>query len=62
MQNWKEWKIGDQIKWSWNEFDGKGSMIGTLTEVYDDHAIMVAEGLDIWIDDCFSDMFEKISK
>ena len=31
MSNWREWKIGDTIRYSWNEFDGSGSTVGIVT-------------------------------
>ena len=37
---WREWGIGDIIRYSWNEFDGKGSIIGRLTIKETDHGIV----------------------
>ena len=61
MQNWREWKIGDKVKYSWNEFAGKGSLIGLLTIQEEDHAIVEAEDMHLWLDDDTKDMFRKIS-
>ena len=62
MNNWRVWQVGDKIKYSWDEFDGKGSLIGTLTEAAADHAIVRAEGMNLWVEDFNADMFERISR
>lgn len=61
MNNWKEWEIGDKIKWNWQEFDGKGCMIGILIKKESDHAIVKADDMNLWLDDDTSDMFKKVS-
>lgn len=60
MGNWREWKIGDKIKYSWNEFDGSGSTIGIVTEVDKDHIIVRADDMNLWCEDFNCDMFQKI--
>lgn len=60
MNNWNKWEIGDKIKWKWEEWDGKGSMIGILVEKEADHAIVKANNMNLWLDNDTSDMFEKI--
>lgn len=55
-----EWLIGEHGKkttWHWNEFDGSGSREGIITEVHEDHAIMEADGMHLWIDDDTAEMF-----
>lgn len=59
--NWREWSIGDKIRFSWNEFDGKGSMIGVVEKKEKDHIIVFADDMHLWVDDSFQDMFERIS-
>lgn len=61
MKNWRNWSVGDKIKWSWDEFDGKGSVIGVLTSKENDHAIVEADGMHLWVDDIMQDMFQKVS-
>lgn len=39
------------------EFDGSGSREGIITEVHEDHAIMEADGMHLWIDDDTAEMF-----
>ena len=56
--DWHKWKVGRYTRYRWKEFDGSGEMYGLITEVHDDHAIMEAEGQQLWIDDPFSDMFD----
>ena len=60
MENWRNWNIGDKIRWSWEEFDGKGSTVGVLTSKEEDHAIVEADGMDLWVDDIMQDMFCKV--
>ena len=60
MGNWREWKIGDTIRYSWNEFDGSGSTIGIVTEVDKDHIIVRADDMNLWCEDFNCDMFQKI--
>ena len=58
-----EWLIGEHGKkgrkttWHWDEFDGSGSREGIITEVHEDHAIMEADGMHLWIDDDTAEMF-----
>ena len=60
MSNWREWKIGDTIRYSWNEFDGSGSTVGIVTEVETDHIIVRADDMNLWCEDFNCDMFQKI--
>lgn len=60
MSNWREWKIGDTIRYSWNEFDGSGSTVGFVTEVEADHIIVRADDMNLWCEDFNCDMFQKI--
>lgn len=60
MSNWREWKIGDTIRYSWNEFDGSGSTVGIVTEVEADHIIVRADDMNLWCEDFNCDMFQKI--
>lgn len=48
---------GRKTTWNWNEFDGSGSREGIITEVHEDHAIMEADGMHLWIDDDTAEMF-----
>lgn len=57
--NWKELKVNDHVIYSWNEFDGCGSVKGTVTKIHDDHVIVKADGQNLWIDDDNADMFRK---
>lgn len=57
MIDWKEVKIQDKIIYSWNEFDGKGSIIGNVCEIYSDHVIIDADGMKLWLDEENAYMF-----
>lgn len=41
-------QIGDTVKYAYSEFDGFGTVIGKITEIYDDHIIMAHDGIDYW--------------
>ena len=56
---WRKWKVGDRVKDTVNDFDGRGSWNGTLTEMHEDHAIVEADGMHLWLDDDTADMFQR---
>lgn len=60
--DWKDWPIGSKVIYYWNEFDGSGSMKGILTAKEDDHSIVEAEDLKLWLDDDTADMFRIVKK
>lgn len=53
IKNWKTKKPGDKLLWTWNDFDGSGSMEVVVTECHSDH--LIAENSDgdmhLWLDD-----------
>lgn len=51
IENWKNKKPGDKLLWTWNDFDGQGSMEVTVTECHNDHLIAEHDDIHIWIDD-----------
>ena len=59
--NWREWQIGDVIKFSWNEFDGCGSCIGKVITKEPDHLIVLSDDVHLWVDDDFKEMFVKLN-
>ena len=56
---WKKLNIGDPVIYSWNDFDGSGSIPAIITEKTDDHAIATADGMHLWIDQDTQKMFKK---
>ena len=58
MSDWRTWNIGDKVTYAWDEFDGKGSIEGEVKEKYADHLIIAADGMALWCDDSFADMFK----
>lgn len=58
----EQFKVGDKVRYHYNEFDGRGSFIAEVTQVYSDHAIAEARGMSLWIDDDTVYQFEKIEK
>ena len=58
MDDWKRLHVGDKVVYHWNEFDGKGEMVGTVTEVEPDHVIVLADSMNLWLDDDTKNMFD----
>lgn len=58
----EKYKIGQNLIYFWNDFDGRGEMICTVIEVYEDHAIAIADGMRLWIDDSTKSMFRPMKK
>lgn len=58
--NWKKYRVGDIVEYSWNEFDGKGKIIATVTQVEEDHAIAEADDMKLWIDNDTVENFRKL--
>lgn len=54
---WRKWNIGDRVQYIVNEFDGCRSWNGILTEMHEDHAIVEADGMKLWLDDDTQDLF-----
>ena len=48
---WRTWETGDRVAWCWSDFDGAGSRVGIVTEIHEDHAIVCADGMNLWVDD-----------
>ena len=60
--SWHDWNEGDVIRYHWNDFDGQGSLTGSLAAKYEDHAIVKTEdGQTLWIDDSTQNLFRRIS-
>lgn len=57
MDNWRTWKVGQKVIHTVNEFDGYMQMQGVVTEVHSDHAIVRANGMNLWVEDFNADMF-----
>lgn len=54
---WRSWQLGRRTKYTWNDFDGHGTVFGVVTEKHDDHLIVEADGMNLWVDDDTADMF-----
>ena len=50
--------IGTKANFTWNDFDGKGTITGIVKETYPDHLIVRADEMDLWCDNDNMDMFE----
>lgn len=56
-KDWRNWEVGRKTVWETHEFDGDSRCEGILTEKYEDHAIVDADGMQLWLDDDFLHMF-----
>lgn len=59
LKNWREQKIGNKVRYTWNEFDGCGSEVCEVTSVDDVRLIASHNGLNYWCDDDTMEMFEE---
>lgn len=46
-----KFKLGQQVNFTADDFDGCVKVTGTITEVASDYAIMTADGIAYWIDE-----------
>lgn len=56
-KDWRNWKIGRPTIFETHEFDGDSLTQGIITEIHYDHAILKADGMNLWIDDDSQYMF-----
>lgn len=56
-KDWRNWQVGRKTVWETHEFDGDSICEGVLTEKHEDHAIVEADGMRLWLDDDFAYMF-----
>ena len=50
--------LGDTLFYVYKEFDGKGKIEGTVTEVCDNHFILSADGINYWFEQ--EDMGDRV--
>lgn len=55
---WRKLKVGDRVLYIVNDFDGRGTFSGIITEKDESHAIAEVDGMHLWIDDSTEDMFQ----
>jgi len=61
MKDWRTLKVGEKVHIHTDEFDGITDFDGVITEVAEDHAIMLDEaGAHNWIDDWTEELFTRI--
>lgn len=61
MLDFRTVKIGDKVKFESHDFDGAVTRYGVVTEVEDDHAIVRADGMNLWLDDYTAGQFSLIA-
>jgi hypothetical protein len=59
---WKNWEIGDIIKYETHDFDGVFRSLGVVTVKEKDHLIVESMGMKLWVDETTADMFCKTVK
>lgn len=57
MADWRDWKVGRKTIYSGTEFDGSFRYVGRVTEKHDDHLIVEADGMHLWVDDDTAELF-----
>ena len=62
MKDWKKLKIGDPILFYGNEFDGTFKEEGLVNQIYTDHIIVKANGMNLWLDDNTEDLFFRLRR
>lgn len=45
-----KFNVGDTMYYVYKEFDGKGIVVGTITEICDDHFILTDDGINYWFE------------
>lgn len=45
-----KFNVGDTMYYVYKEFDGKGKIKGTITEICDDHFILTEDGINYWFE------------
>ena len=51
--------VNDKVLFSYADFDGSGVLTGIITEVHQDHAVAICDGMTLWIDADNADMFRR---
>lgn len=61
MRNWRGLKIGDKVRFIWDDFDGHGEKICVVIEVTRDRVLAKpADEPPYWIDDDTAYMFRRV--
>ena len=60
--SWRDWNIGDTIRYHWKDFEGEGEYTGTVARTYSDHLIVAVEDMKLWVDDNTANMFSRVSR
>ena len=58
---WRSWELGDKVFWDVTEFSDGGRVFyeGRVTQIDEDHLIVEADGMHLWVDDDTADQFHK---
>lgn len=51
MLDFRTVKIGDRVKFTADDFDGRVEREGIVVKTDNDHAIVCADGMNLWLDD-----------
>ena len=58
--NWRKLKLGDPILFYGQDFSGKFSFNGYVEKIFEDHVIVKADGMNLWLDDDTKDLFKLL--
>ena len=62
MKDWKCLKLRDPILFYGKEFDGSFREEGYVERIFDDHIIVKANGMSLWLDDDTESLFFRLVK
>jgi len=55
---WRTLKVGQEITYTVNDFDGHGEFKAVVIDVSNERAIAECNGMKLWIEDFNADMFK----
>lgn len=56
---WKKLCCGDKVRYHAEDFDGVTDLNGVVTAVYEDHAVVHAGDMCLWVDEDTEKFFSK---
>ena len=59
--DWRKWNLEDRVEYFWKDFEGSGSIEGSVTKVESDHLIVTTDdSMNLWVDDSTAESFIKL--
>jgi len=57
VKDWKQLRLGESVIYYGKEFDGVFKEEGYVNEISDNHIIVKANGMNLWLDDDTESLF-----